>query len=309
MDQATVFAPATCANVAVGFDILGFALNAVGDTLSVRKTSEPGVRIKEITGTSESLPLDPAQNVSGAVLLRLSEDVAPGFGFELSIHKGIPLGSGMGGSAASSVGALVAANALLTKPLSRNELLSYALLGEKIASGSPHGDNVTPCLFGGLTLTRSLDPVEVIRIPVPDDIFAVILHPHYRLDTRLSRAVLKKDLPLTEFVAQSANLAGFIAGCFTQDIPLISRSLKDVLIEPRRASLLPGFFPAKEAALSSGAVGCSISGSGPSIFAWAKGHRKAEEIREKMVSAIIQEGLACDSWVSGINLDGAHLLS
>lgn len=308
MEKVTVFAPATCANVAVGFDILGFALNAIGDSISIQRIDEPKVVITEITGTTENLPLDPVLNVSGAVLLKLIGDHQLNFGFELSIHKGIPLGSGMGGSAASSVGALVGANALLDSPLSKNELLSYALLGEKVASGSAHGDNVTPCLFGGLTLTRSLDPVDVINIPVPEGVFAVILHPHYRLDTRLSRSVLKKDLPLSDFVAQSANLAGFMAGCYSQDISLIKRSLKDVLIEPRRASLLPGFFPVKRAALDNGAIGCSISGSGPSIFAWVEGKEHAEKASREMVTAMESEGLQCDSWVSEINRQGAFIL-
>ena len=207
-----VFAPATVANVAVGFDILGFPLDAVGDTISVSKINEQIVRIKSISGLNLSLPLDASKNTAGVVLQEIIKDYQLNFGFEIEIEKGIPLGSGMGGSAASSVGALVAANEWLDKKLNKYELLKYSLLGEKTASGAEHGDNVTPCLFGGLTLTRSIHPIDVIQLPIPESIVVVLVHPHFRLDTSLSRSVLRSHLPVQDFVKQSANLAGFISG-------------------------------------------------------------------------------------------------
>lgn len=307
-NTVSVFAPATVANVAVGFDILGFPFDAVGDIITVTKTESSEVTISSITGTKEILPLDASKNVSGVVLIELIKQLNLSHGFEIAIQKGIPLGSGMGGSAASSVGALVAANELLRNPLDKNQLLKLSLLGEKTASGAAHGDNVTPCLFGGLTLTRSLDPVDVVQIPVPDSIFAVLVHPHFRLDTSLSRSVLRTSLPVSDFVKQSANLAGFISGCYGNDLDLIRRSLKDVLIEPKRAPLIPGFDLAKEAALSSGALGCSISGSGPSFFAWCDGKETAEKVQKNVVEAFGKETIQSDSWVGKISKQGAKII-
>lgn len=304
----SVFAPATVANVAVGFDILGFPFDSVGDVITVTKIDRPEVVISAITGTTEIIPLDASKNVSGVVLIELMKQLNLSHGFEISIHKGIPLGSGMGGSAASSVGALVAANEWLGNPLTKNELLKLSLLGEKSASGAAHGDNVTPCLFGGLTLTRSLDPVDVIKIPVPDSIHAVLVHPHFRLDTSVSRSVLRTSLPISDFVKQSANLAGFIAACYNNDLDLIRRSLKDVLIEPKRAPLIPGFDFAKEAALSNGALGCSISGSGPSFFAWCDGKKSAELVKESVVEAFKKETIQSDGWVGKISQQGAKVI-
>ncbi len=307
-NTVSVFAPATVANVAVGFDILGFPFDAVGDIITVSKIERPEVIISTISGTTEIIPLDATKNVSGVVLIELMKQLNLSHGFEITIEKGIPLGSGMGGSAASSVGALVAANELLGNPLDKNQLLKLSLLGEKTASGAAHGDNVTPCLFGGLTLTRSLDPVDVVQIPVPDSIFAVLVHPHFRLDTSVSRSVLRTNLPVSDFVKQSANLAGFISGCYRNDLDLIRRSLKDVLIEPKRAPLIPGFDLAKEAALSSGALGCSISGSGPSFFAWCDGKESAEKVRQHVVEAFAKETIQSDSWVGKISPHGAKVI-
>lgn len=304
----SVFAPATVANVAVGFDILGFPFDRVGDKITVTKIDQPLVRISAIKGLDISLPLDASKNTAGVVLQELIKDYKLDFGFEVEVEKGIPLGSGMGGSAASSVGALVAANQLLDFPLPKTELLKYSLLGEKTASGAAHGDNVTPCLYGGLTLTRSLDPVDVISIPVPENIIVVLVHPHFRLDTSLSRSVLRTNLPVHDFVRQSANLAGFISGCYTNDVELIKRSLSDVLIEPRRAPLIPGFDSAKAAALENGAIGCSISGSGPSFFAWCYGSESADHVRQSVVSAFKSESINTDSWIGAISKEGAKVV-
>lgn len=307
-NSVSVFAPATVANVAVGFDILGFPLDAVGDKITVTKIDEPVVRIKSISGLNLSLPLEASKNTAGVVLQEIIKNYNLDFGFEIDIEKGIPLGSGMGGSAASSVGALVGANELLDNKLSKYELLKYSLLGEKTASGAEHGDNVTPCLFGGLTLTRSIYPIDVIKIPIPESIAVVLVHPHFRLDTSVSRSVLRSQLPVHDFVKQSANLAGFISGCYTNDLDLIKRSLSDVLIEPHRAPLIPGFESAKSAAISEGALGCSISGSGPSIFAWCNGFDSAERVRQSIVSALKNETIESDAWISKVSSSGATII-
>lgn len=301
----TVFAPATVANVAVGFDILGFPIYSVGDNITVSKIEEPTVVIHSISGLSVSLPTDPMKNTAGIVLQKLIDDYSLPFGFEIKIEKGIPLGSGMGGSAASSVGALVAASHLLDSHISNEKLLKYALLGEELASGAAHADNVSPCLFGGLTLTRSINPVDIVRIPIPENVRVVLVHPHLRLDTELSRSVLRSNLPIRDFVRQSANLAGFISGCYTQDMDLIKRSLSDVLIEPRRSVLIPGFVSAKNSALENGALGCSISGSGPSMFALCDGDEISEMVRHAMIEAFKHEYIEVDSWISKINTEGA----
>ncbi len=312
-ESVRVFAPATVANVAVGFDILGFPMDAVGDTVTVEKLypapgQQPFVALAGVEGSKSELPLDPARNTATFPLMRMLEDLKPPFGFRVSVRKGIPLSSGMGGSAASSVGALIAANTLLDEPLPRESLLKYALLGEELASGSPHGDNAAPCLFGGLTLLRSLEPVEALRIPVPAGLRVVLVHPHRELDTRSSRGVLPKEFPLREYVAQSSRLAAFLASCYTDDLDLMGGSLKDMLIEPRRASLIPAFHSVQRAALQSGALGCSISGSGPSIFALCRGDGDAERTRKAMVTAWDSAGVPCDAWVSPVSLSGARIL-
>ncbi len=309
---AVVFAPATIANVAVGFDILGFPIESVGDQITVERVEvqqgQLPVSISEIQGVETALPKDPAQNTATVGLLQLVKDLKLTHGFRVSIRKGIPLGSGMGGSAASSVGALVAANALLDVSLSKDVLLKYALMGEYVASGSAHPDNVAPCLYGGLTLVSAIDPIATISIPFPAEIICVLVHPHIRLDTRVSRSVLKPEIPMTAFVRQSANLAGFIAGCFQKDLKQIAKSLQDVIVEPQRAALIPGFHSVKKAAIQAGALGCSISGSGPSIFAWTKNSEVAAKVRNAMMGSLKNENVEADSWISPVSQQGARLI-
>ena len=313
--SATAFAPATVANVAVGFDILGFAVEANGDRVTVTKTAEPSVTIAEITdadGTpyGPEIPLDPARNTATVGLKALLDELRPGFGFEVSIRKGIALGSGMGGSAASAVASLVAANALLERQLEAFELMPYALLGEQAASGAIHPDNVAPCLFGGLTLVTSLSPFRSVRLPVPRQILTVLVHPRVRVDTRGARRLLRAEVPLTAFVKQTANLAGFVAGCYTGDLKLIGESLRDHVVEPQRASLIPAFAEVKAAALEAGALGASISGSGPTVFAWVTSSDEAERVRDRMLRAFREHGATdADSWVSPVSLQGARVLN
>lgn len=308
-DQAaTAFAPATVGNVAVGFDILGFALEAPGDRVRVQKIDEPTVQIREITGVVTDLPTRPDENTATVGLVQLIDDFDLDFGFEVSIEKGIPLGSGMGGSAASAVGAVVAADALLEEDLEMEEMLAYALLGESVASGDVHGDNVTPCLYGGLTLTRSLEPPDVVSIPVPEGVRCTVVYPHRRIDTERARKVIPGKLPLKNFVEQSANLAGFIAGCYRNDLELIRRSLADMLIEPHRAPLIPGFSEVCSRARESGALGCSISGSGPSVFAWCHPPETVESVEDAMMEAFRDEGIEAGSWTSTVDGKGARLV-
>lgn len=305
--SATAFAPASVGNVAVGFDILGHTVAAIGDRVRVARRAEPGVAIRSIRGVVEDLPLAAEKNTAGMAVIALADDLGLKHGFELEIEKGIPLGSGLGGSAASAVAGVVAAAALVDRPLDRTQLLKYAMQGEKVASGSVHVDNIAPSLFGGLVLTVGIDNPFVKQIPVPESVRCVLVHPHMVLPTREARAILSKTVTMSDSIWQQANLAGFLAGCFTSDLALIRESLLDVVIEPQRQVLIPGFAAVKKAALDQGALGGSISGAGPTVFAWAE-QKDAENVRAAMVSAFQAHGLESDSWVSTIDREGARVV-
>lgn len=304
---ATAFAPASVGNVAIGFDILGFSVAAIGDRVTARRTEAAGVTIKAIRGVVQDLPLDAAKNTAGRAVIALHDAQPPGFGFELTIDKGIPLASGLGGSAASAVAAVVAANALLPQPRTQLQLLQYAMHGEAVASGSMHVDNIAPSLYGGLVLTVGIDHPRVKQIPVPEAIRAVIVHPHMFLSTRQARAILKGSVEMADFVWQTANLAGFISGCYTNDLDMLRESFEDVVIERQRAALIPGFGEVRRAALSAGAIGCSISGAGPTVFAWCL-QQHAEAVREAMVLEFSQHDLKSDHWVITLEASGAHVI-
>lgn len=305
--SATAVAPASVGNVAVGFDVLGHSVQEIGDRVTARRTSTPGVRITAISGTATDLPTSTELNTAGMGVQTMVRELELGFGIELEIVKGIPIGSGLGGSAASAVAAVVAANALLPTPLSKLELLKFAMRGEQVASGSAHLDNLAPALFGGLVLTVGIDNPNVKQIPVPPGVRCVLVHPHLLLSTREARRVLNRSVDLSEVVWQSANLGGFITGCFTGDLELIRESLKDVIIEPQRQWLIPGFKEVKAAALRRNALGCSISGAGPTIFAWCE-ERHAQEIRDSMMSAFAAHQLASDAWISTLDSTGARVI-
>ncbi|MCJ7453814.1 MAG: homoserine kinase [Steroidobacteraceae bacterium] len=305
--SATAFAPASVGNVAVGFDILGHAVAALGDRVRVTRRAEPGVVIRSISGVVKNLPLETEKNTAGMAALALQKSLGLSFGFELEIEKGIPLGSGLGGSAASAVAAVVAAAALVEEPLDRTRLLKFAMQGEAVASGSVHVDNIAPSLFGGLVLTVGIDNPFVKQIPVPESVRCVIVHPHMMLATREARAILKQSVQLSDVIWQQANLAGFLSGCYTSDLPLMRESLMDVVIEPQRQVLIPGFAEVKQGALVAGAIGCSISGAGPTVFAWAE-VGDAENVRLEMVAAFRKHGLETDSWVSDIGREGARVV-
>lgn len=304
--QISAFAPATCANVAVGFDILGFAIEEVGDIVTLTRRDDSQIIIDAIE-SQDPLPLDPDKNTASAVVKYFCQDLNIHSGFSITIKKGLALGCGMGGSAASSVAALVAVNGFLEQPLTNPQLVQYALFGEKVAVGSAHSDNVIPCLYGGLTLTHSLSPLRILDLPIPN-IVAVIVHPHMRLDTKTSRAVLSKEILLLEHIQQSAYLAGFISALYTNDLSLLKASLNDCIIEPKRATLIPGFHTVKQAALNAGALGASISGSGPSLFAFAENTEAAQKIGEAMQEAFADHDLQSDLYISPINKRGARIL-
>ncbi|HXL97425.1 MAG TPA: homoserine kinase [Steroidobacteraceae bacterium] len=304
---ATAFAPASVGNVAIGFDILGFSVDAIGDCVTVRRTAASGVSIKAIRGVVQDLPLEAAKNTAGRAVIALHDAQPLGFGFELEIDKGIPLASGLGGSAASAVAAVVAANALLAQPRSQLELLQYAMQGEAVASGSMHVDNIAPSLYGGLVLTVGIEHPRVKQIPVPSAIRAVIVHPHMFLSTRQARAILKGSVEMADFVWQTANLAGFISGCYTNDLDMLRESFEDVVIERQRAALIPGFGEVRRAALSARAIGCSISGAGPTVFAWCL-QEHAPAVREAMVLEFLKHGLQADHWIIAVEPCGARVI-
>ncbi len=307
MSSARAFAPASIGNVAVGFDVLGQALEGVGDVATVTRTRDGAVRVTAIRGVVTKLPTRANANTAGRALIHLQRRLRDRrIGFEIELDKGIPLGSGMGGSAASAVAALVAANALLDGPLPVETLYELAMEGEAAASGSKHGDNVAPMLLGGITIA----PLHgaPVRVPVPKGVHLAVVHPHFVLETRRARAALKGRYELSEFVHQSEGLALFLAGCFTSDLALVRRGLRDVLVEPRRARLIPGFARVKEAALDAGALGSSISGAGPSVFAWFESKEAAKRGGAAMAEAFRSVRLDADVHLSKADAKGARLL-
>ena len=302
------FAPASVGNIGVGFDLLGHAIDGPRDIASIRRIDEPVVRIRAIRGDVPgvaSLPLDADANTAGRALIALREALALPFGFEATLEKGIPLGSGLGGSAASCVAALVAANALLDAPLSRDELYPYALQGEAVASGSLHGDNVAPMLLGGVVLATQ---ERMIPLSVPSWLYCVVAHPDQVLETRRARAALADPYPLSQFVVQSTHLALFLTGLQRGDARMIHEGLNDVLVEPRRAPLIPGFAAVKQAALDHDALGASISGAGPSVFAWFASKSKAEAAAPAMRAAFVAAGYDARTYVSPVAAPRAEVL-
>ncbi|MCO6489197.1 MAG: homoserine kinase [Phaeodactylibacter sp.] len=301
-----VFAPATVANVAVGFDILGFALEKPGDEIIARFSDTPGLRIAKITGAQGKLPLDINKNTAGFAALKLLEHLGEeGRGIELEIHKKMPFGSGLGSSAASAAGAVMAVNELLRRPLEKRALLPFAVLGEQVADGAYHADNVAPSLIGGMVLIRDNETLDVHRLPIPAGIHATVVYPHVEILTRDARSVLSDMVSLRQCIQQNGNMAGLLVGLYQSDLELISRSLNDVIIEPQRAGLIPHFQKVKEAALKAGALGCSISGAGPSIFALCANSLIAEEVGLAMKRIFEKAGIESDLFVSPVNQEGA----
>lgn len=306
MNEIKIFCPATIANLNCGFDVLGLCLEGIGDEMIFRKTSQKGITISKITGAD--LPLETNKNVAGVAALAIYNTINPDFGIEIEIYKKIKAGSGIGSSSASAAGAVFGVNELLGKPYSKNQLVDFAMKGEAVASGSEHADNVAPCLLGGFTLVRGYNPLDVIRIDSPNELFAVVLHPHIEVKTSDSRAVLKPEISLKSAITQWGNLGGFIAGLYTNDYNLLGRSLQDVVIEPLRKHLIPNFDLVKNNALQNGALGAGISGAGPSIFALCKGQEIAEKVAYAMSNSYQETGIEFDMHISKINPNGTKII-
>ena len=304
MKSIRVFCPGTIANVSCGFDVLGLSLAGVGDYMTVTQTAIKGITISEILG--QDLPMETTQNVAGVAGLALLEALGSDAGFDIKIDKRIKAGSGIGSSAASSAGAVWAINHLLGDPFTTKELIPFAMEGERLASGVAHADNVAPALLGGFTLVRSTDPLDVISLPSPSALYATVIHPQIEIKTADSRRILKSNLSLKDAITQWGNVGGLVAGLYREDYELIGRSLQDVVIEPVRSILIPGFNEIKAAALNAGALGGGISGSGPSVFALSKGKDKALKVADAMRLAYEPFGISFDIHISNINEKGVY---
>lgn len=305
MHEVSVLAPATVSNVVCGFDCLGFALAKPFDEIVVRRIDEQVVRIRHLDDFG--LPTNPQKNVAGVALLAMMGAADLDFGFEVEITKGIKPGSGIGSSAASSCGAVVAANRILDDRFTKQELVGFAIQGERLASGAPHADNVAPCIVGGFTLIRSVDPLDIVELEFPT-LFATVIHPQIEIKTADARAILPKDVPLRDAVRQWADLGAFVAGLAKGDHELISRSMEDFIIEPVRRSLIPGFDEIKNASLSAGALGGGISGSGPSIFMLSESREQASNVEGAMRRAFERTGMEFNTYSSEICTDGVKFI-
>ena len=308
MRSVRAFAPATVANVSCGFDILGFAIDAMGDVVEVREKKEPGLQVVSISGDGGRLPYEAEKNTCAVAIQAMLDELGKEIGMEIYLEKGLPLGSGMGSSAASAVAALVAANRFLGEPFEKKQLLPFAMVAEKVACGAGHADNVAPSLLGGFVLIRDYHPLDVIKLHVPEGLHCTLLHPHFELKTSDSRSVLRDSVSLKHSTIQSGNVAGLIAGLFQEDFELIGRSLRDVIAEPYRATLIPGFYEVKEAVKAAGALGMGISGSGPTLFSLSKGKEKVQFIIDAAQQVYDSIGLGVDAYHSAINTKGAFVL-
>jgi homoserine kinase len=309
MSAITAFAPATVSNVACGFDVLGFALHEPGDAVTARWI-DAGVRIDDIANDGGRLPRDAAKNTAGVAAAALLRTLGERRGVALRIQKGLPLSSGLGGSAASAVAAVVAVDALAGARSSLETLLACAFEGERDGAGSAHADNIAPSLYGGLVLVRTASPPDIIRLPVPDGLTAVVVHPALEIETSMARALVGPTVPLDAAVRQWGNLGAFVDALHRGDFAQLSRSLEDVIAEPRRATLLPGLAAIKQAAVAAGALGCSFSGSGPSLFALCTGRDVADRVADAMTRAVrTHAGLAAHTYVSAIAREGARVVT
>ncbi|RZS94704.1 homoserine kinase [Cecembia calidifontis] len=307
MKQVTAFAPATVANVSCGFDILGFAIDELGDWVQVTQSDSGILRVVEIQGDGGKLPLEPEKNTCSVAIQAMLDEMGLRQGLDIHLFKGLPLGSGMGSSAASAAAALVAANEILGNPFEKKDLVPFAMEAERIACGAAHADNVAPSIMGGFVLIRGYDPLDVVKLPVPEGLYCTLVHPHLELKTADSRSVLRQQISLKESTVQSGNIAGLIAGLFQSDFELISRSLKDVIAEPSRALLIPGFYELRESIRSVGALGSGISGSGPTIFILSQGKEIALQAGEASKEVFKKIGLGVDVYVSEVNDRGAYI--
>jgi homoserine kinase len=307
--KVKVFAPASVSNLGSGFDVLGVAIDRPGDFVVASRQERPGL-LFSLDSKSHDVPGQAEQNVAAHVALLMLEELKPPFGVRMTLHKRMPIGSGLGSSAASSVASAVGVNALLTKPLKKKDLLRFVVEGERMASGSPHADNVAPSLLGGVCLIRSYEPLDVESIPIRNRIVWVAVHPHLFVRTEEARNVLPETVSLKSAIRQWGNVGGLVAGLLTGNATLVGKCVEDVIVEPARAHLVPGFYEVKKAALDAGAFGCSLSGSGPSMFAVAPSQTQARVIAQTMVKTFARVAqVKCDVYISRTNMAGATILS
>lgn len=308
MESIKVFAPATVANVACGFDIFGFAVDAPGDEVIVRKRNDKQIIITKISGDEGKLTYDASKNTVTVPILAFLKQNGIDQGFDIELHKKMPLGSGLGSSSASSVAGVFAVNEILGKPYATKSLLPFSMEGERIACGSAHADNVAPALMGGFVVIRSYNPLDIFNVPTPSELFVTIVHPDIEVNTKDARYILRNEVSMKNTIAQMGNVAGMIAGLMQSDYDLIARSMVDFIIEPVRAILIPEFWEVKHAALNAGALGCSISGAGPSVFAFSRGLETAEKVAMAMKTAFEKASIHCNTYVSGVNHQGPKVI-
>ena len=304
LEKVTIYSPATIANLVCGFDVLGLAINDPVDIMTVSRSENSGVRIQHVD--EFNLPEEPGENVAGVALLEMLEDMNEEIGFDVVIKKQIKPGSGLGSSAASAAGAVVAANCLSGNKYSREDLVRFAMAGEKLASGVKHADNISPCIYGGITLIRSIFPLDIISLPAPK-LFVTVVHPQIEVKTSDARDILRKEVLLKNAIKQWGNIAGLVAGFMNGDYGLIGRSLEDVIIEPVRSMLIPGFDEVKSKSVDAGALGGGISGSGPSIFMLSENEIIAKKVEEVMVSIYQSIDLSFYTYVTEVNKQGIRL--
>lgn len=308
-ESIKVFAPATVANVVCGYDVLGFAVNAPGDEVIMRFRDEPGVIITKISGDEGRLPYDPAKNtVSLSVQHFLNHIGRADIGVEIELYKKMPIGSGLGSSSASTVAGLFAINTLMGSPLTQMELVPFAMKGEEMACGTGHADNVAPALLGGFVLIRSYEPLDIIQLPYPEELYCSIVFPQVDVPTRDARQIIRKSVPLKDAVVQWGNVAGLVSGLFMKDIGLISRSMQDVVVEPVRSILIPDFYRLREIAMENGALSFGISGSGPSVFTFTRNAEEAQKINEKLKEHFLWLDTESITYHSPINSQGPIIL-
>jgi len=308
-ESIRVFAPATIANVVCGYDVLGLAVDAPGDEVVMRKRSEAGVIITKITGDDGRLPLDAAKNtVSASVQYYLQHIGRTDVGVEIELHKNMPIGSGLGSSSASTVAGLFAINSMLGMPLTKMELVPFAMKGEELACGTGHADNVAPAILGGFVLIRSYEPLDIIKLPYPENLHCAIVFPEVDVPTRDARRMIREKIALKDAVVQWGNIAGLVSGLFMKDLDLIGRSMKDVLIEPVRSILIPDFYKMREIAMDNGAISFGISGSGPSVFAFTSDPEISAKITSAIQKNLSKLNIGSQAYTSAVNADGPRIL-
>jgi len=309
LDTVHVFAPATIANVVCGFDVLGFAVNEPGDEVIMRLRNKPGIVISRITGDKGRLPLDPKKNtVSVSIEHYLKWMGRMDIGLDIELHKKMPIGSGLGSSSASTVAGLFAVKTLLGDVTDIRTLLPFACKGEEVACGHGHADNVAPALLGGFVLIRSYEPLEVIKLPLPKGLYCAIVFPDVNVPTREARQIIPTMIRMRDAVSQWGNIAGLVSGVFMNDIDLIGRSMKDILVEPVRAARVPEFYKMREIAMEMGAVSFGISGSGPSVFAFTKNEQTAVRITQKLKQYLAKMNIDSNIYISSINDEGPKVI-